>query len=346
MPKIKVTNELASVIRNLRLENKVTAKALSEHIGMSQSYISKFEKGNISTIKKELLDEIVNFIISNRSVYLDRIDEILKTASFYYTTKELERQLWFENFSMVFSAIPIPKGLVDDINSKMQEHSITRETLRNRINSNEFILDENGNPHPDNDKYPRNEWFQREGSNGNEHEIIMDISIEKINSILDSKQTKTRFVFLLAIVLYLLKMIKFKECVVIPIEDKAQLCDEAYQYLYGYNFYPLSEKYRRLQSSQQLSIQDQSNQEEIAKVTGFFHVWSDYDVQHANNVLSTFSKNLTWDSAFMEKIISLPFNEIAEASYTFKKKLLDEIAQQVSVAIDTPEKEKSLEQYD
>ena len=46
MPRAVVTPELTEILRSIRLQNKIQAKLLAEHIGKSPAYISKLESGN------------------------------------------------------------------------------------------------------------------------------------------------------------------------------------------------------------------------------------------------------------------------------------------------------------
>lgn len=63
MARYDVTPELASIIKSTRIVNNVTAKSVAEHIGKSQSYISKLEKGGIKSIEENELISIFKFIL-------------------------------------------------------------------------------------------------------------------------------------------------------------------------------------------------------------------------------------------------------------------------------------------
>jgi transcriptional regulator with XRE-family HTH domain len=346
MPKIIVTRELASLIRSLRLERNITSKALSECINKSPSYITKFEKGEIQSISKDALDSLLNCFVENENSVQDIRDEILKKASITFSAKEMEAQLWYTNYDTVYCAVPIPESLINSINELLNENGISREYLWDRINSNEFIQTPNSDPAIDNKKLPKNEWFFRDKKNRNSQEIIIDLELEKLNNILDGIRKKTRYVFMLAIVLYSLKIQAFHEKVILSDEENSELYNKAVKYLSEHNFYSRAEKYKRIAATEQLSIPDQINQDEINKLMSFINLRSDLDVQHTNEVLISINKNVDWDIAFMEKLSSLPFYELQKASHTFNQKLLDQIKTLIEKAKEAPEKEKEKEQYD
>ena len=68
------TPEFRALMRFLRERNEVSARALSEHAGLSLSYISKMEKGQV-TPTVEVFSRIISHLdISNAElVYLIRI---------------------------------------------------------------------------------------------------------------------------------------------------------------------------------------------------------------------------------------------------------------------------------
>ena len=61
MPRAVVTPELTEILRSIRLQNKIQAKLLAEHIGKSPAYISKLESGNIQTIDTRELYMILQY---------------------------------------------------------------------------------------------------------------------------------------------------------------------------------------------------------------------------------------------------------------------------------------------
>lgn len=345
MPRIVITNELAEAIRGLRLEKKVSATSLADHIGKSRSYISKLEKGNIKTVSKDEFDSILRFIVAGNHSYIDRVDEILKVATYRYNTEEMEAQVWFSNFSTVFCRIPIPAELVDDINSKMKENGVSREYLCDRINANEFLQFEDNQQKLFNSNYPNNEWFEYP-ANSKKLVILMRVQPKEIGEILEKERTSIGYVFLQAISQYLFKIIEFKHETHISESASTKIAEESKQYLHSFNFYPISEKYRRLHADEQLSMPDQKNQDEIEKLNAFITVRSEYNVQRTNMRLVALNHNIEWDGPFMESLMALPFSDLAGASYASKERLLDQIKRILQDAISAQAEENRSKDYD
>lgn len=345
MARVVITEQLASILKAIRRDNNIAAKELAAYIQKSQSYVSKLENGEIKTVDKEELDKIIGFITADKEEFCDKVDEILKTAIYRYTKEEMKSQVWFSNYSTVYCKIPIPQNLVHDICEKMQKHEISIGYLCERINANEFISDYHTGK-----VYPRNEWFCRDESQ--RLEIIMEISAEKLEEILTQQVKKTRYVYLQAIVTYLMKIIKFGNKVSILDEEAIRIHEECIDFLYKYNFYPLYERYKRIgdaiadeEKSSFLSIQDQNNLKLIHKLNTMIQVMSDIDVQNANERLSRFLTNLEWDEGFIFYLVSLNFGELGNVSYAYKQEMLNSIKAILDEAINSSSGKKKIEQY-
>lgn len=346
MPKISVTEQLANTLKLIRQENRVAAKELATHISKSQSYISKLENGIIKFITREELDRIISFITSDREDFSDKINELLSSAVYRYTKTELEEQVWFANYSMVFCKIPIPEELIEDIRIKMAENNISTEYLCERINANEFI--------PESEKsskvHPQNEWFAR---NDNQRlAILMDLSIEKVDSILSYKEKSTRYIYLQAIATYILKIINFGTQVQLSDECNEKLTQQSKEYLSSYNFYSLSERNKRIinalqdnEKSMLLCKQDQTNLSLVGQIYSIIQRISEVDVQKANQLLSSFLANLEWDEGFILHLASLDFNKLGKVTFAFKQELLNNIKLLLEDAFINPNSKNKIERY-
>ena len=52
---VPITPELGMALKNYRIENKITAKSITDKFGKASSYISKLEKGDIKKIDSSFL---------------------------------------------------------------------------------------------------------------------------------------------------------------------------------------------------------------------------------------------------------------------------------------------------
>ena len=59
---VPLTPDIGMALKNFRIENKITAKSITEKFDRASSYISKLEKGNIKKIDGNFLIQLCNFI--------------------------------------------------------------------------------------------------------------------------------------------------------------------------------------------------------------------------------------------------------------------------------------------
>lgn len=345
MSRIDVTVELVNTIRSLRMENKVAAKDLAAYLGKSPSYISKFENGQIKTISREDLDKIFRFIISDETAFDEKVNQILGASVKRYDKKEIENQIWFYNYSTVYCKRPVPEELIDEINRIMEQHSVSREYLLKRINANEFLRNEYGEFRSGNENFPRNEWFVRNPEEDSGLEIIIDLSLERLNRIMDKQEKSTKYVFIQAIVLYLLKIIQYNEIVYLPKDDTVKLYADTKELLSKYRFYSLSEREEHRSNPDELNIHDRRAREEVRQLFSRLQFISNLDVEYTNDVFSSFSKNIDWNKSFMLSLVALPFHRIGDTSYAETKELFGKIKKLLEETLERPHEQQSLDKY-
>lgn len=349
MAKYDVTPELAETIKSVRIQNHVTAKSVAEHIGKSQSYMSKLEKGDIKSIQEEELTRILRFIFGSDESFQDflnsTLDKLLDTLELRYSNKEIDEQLWFYNYDTVLRYIPIPDSMVDDINSRMFSLQISSSEICDRINSNEDISPEVKNT----DQYPFNEWQAFVVDHQVRfHFIKMMVSNTEIEQILTRECTRCNYVTLLSLVYYLLKI---EKKVSVPEDDS--LMREAHDYLNSYKFYSLAEKYKLSQQAKTdaeldnlMSTFDKTNSALMNEVITAFSVFSDLDIAKMNKYLEAFVNNLKWDNSFMMTLLGTSFFDLESISYTAKKQMLTEIQAITEKYKELPDVQRQLELYE
>ena len=106
MARVIVTQELADTLRSIRIQNKIQAKLLANHINKSPAYISKLENGNIQTIDNNELYDILKLIIGDAGNYDEIAERIYASLKFKYTKKEIEEQVWLPT-STLLSALSL-----------------------------------------------------------------------------------------------------------------------------------------------------------------------------------------------------------------------------------------------
>lgn len=348
MAKAMITDELIGLIRSIRIENRVTAKALAAHIGKSASYITKLEHGSIQSISESDLFEMLRFILGDKADKDAIIESVFESLTIKYSAKEIENQLWFYNFDTVIRTIPVPESFCNDIQQILGEHSIALSYLVKRINQNEFIAPEIAN----NKSLPENEWLSCTTDDKVEYCIRMHVSEEDISAILSRTITNSSYIILRAIALYSIKISAYGEAVNISAEQTHSLNERAMELLSKHKVYSLTEKQKLIEiaktRSEQEALLSKSDYENISAVNSLFEVislYSDFNVGLANEQLKSFTENLKWDAPFIMRIAALSFDKLSPCSYRIKKALLNEIRGLLEKYMAIPESERTTEEY-
>lgn len=349
MSKIIITNELASTIKAIRIENNISALHLARSIGKSSSYITKLEKGDIQSISEADLLQILNNILGNKENTDAIIESVFRTLSYKYTTDEIDKLLWFYNFDTVIRTIPVPEEFCADVSVFMENNSISIETLTDRINSNEFIT---GLTEVERKKYPFNQWFERKLNNITETFILMNVNIHEIEGILDGSITESNYVTMLAIVLYVYKIAQFKEPIPLDEVTQNELKQQAKDYLASIRVLPLIEKQRRIESAKSkaendlgLSSHDVENISLVNNITQKLRLYSDINIKSANSQLIELLKNFNWDASFTMRLMALDFSSLSPCSYRIKRLMLSEIEQIIQKYAACTPAERTIEDY-
>lgn len=328
MAKVQVTIQLAELIKSIRIENNILSKDLAQHINKSPAYISKLEKGEINSLDKKTLIDILDYITAGRSSFDDLIVEVFANLKFKYSEEEIRKQLWFDNFDTVERLIPIPEDLIDEFQNEIKRLNISNSYLLERINANEALTDDVRNC----TEYGYNEWFNIPGTNPNNRTVKILMSQDELDGILNKATTKARYIFIYAIAFYLKKIGYCGIETNIDDDLNYKLMEEAVSLLNQHKFYSLQEKNKLISEAQTpedveniLSSFDRQNKEVINEILGGYKFWSERDIKSANEDFQTYLNNMKWDLGFMMKIISLKFSMLSELNYTNKKALVDEI---------------------
>lgn len=354
MAKYDVTPELAATIKAVRVQNHIASKSVAEHIGKSQSYMSKLEKGDIKTIEEAELTSIFCFIFGSDKGFQDFLDSslgtIFSTLELRFSDKEIADQIWFDNYDTVLRLIPIPESMIDDLYERMAMINLSIEDLCIRINSNEGISPRVQNT----DSYPFNEWHPFVVNHQIEFRFIkMKVDTANIKEIFAKAISATNYVTMLSIVYYIMKIEDFSEKIQLSEEEDKLLMRKASDYLNSYKFFSIFEKNRLQKQAQSgaerdalLSSFDKENSALINEILSEFQVFSDLNIVKMNEYLSEFVENLKWDNSFMIKLISVPFYDIKDASFTLKKEMLAEIQSVMRKYKELPDNQKRIENYD
>lgn len=354
MAKYDVTPELAETIKAVRIQNHVAAKSVAEHIGKSQSYMSKLEKGDIKTIQEEELTKIFRFVFGGDKGFQDFLNSalgtIFDTLEIRFSNEEIAEQIWLDNYDTVYRLIPLPDELVDSLNTRLRAVGLSNAELCDRINANEGISPKVKNT----DQYPFNEWQAFVVNHKIEFTFIkMSVTVSDIDKILNRMTRAANYVTVLAMAYYITKTERFGSTICISDDDERIVMREARDYLSSHRFYSIAIKNRlsrQVQSNAEryelLSSFDKENVTLVNEVLEFIRIFSEIDIVNVNRQLTALVNNLKWDGGFMMRLLSTSFSDMDITSFTIKKQMLLEIQAVAERFNELPAEQKRIETYE
>lgn len=350
MPRAEVTPELSDTLRDLRIRNKIQSRSLAAHIGKSPAYITKLENNGIKSIDLEVLYEILNYITSDIAP-VDLAEQIYEVLKIKYSSKEIEEQLWFVNFEEVKCLLPVPESLINEINALIEDLHVSRQYLLNRINANESLSDEEKND----PSIPYNQWVRSETKENGDfrNSVKIKLSIEFLNGLLEKKIDTSPYLYIRAIVFYLLKIQKYNDIVEISANQYMSLLQNTENILNSHKYYSITQKKRILsdtQSSEEIrslmNSFDIQYHDLITDILSGLQFASAQNITLVNKQLETLSKNMHWDLGFVLRLISIDFCKLDQISFSLKKELILDIEKLVDKYRNMPKSIKTIENYE
>lgn len=346
MTKIELTIDMADTLREMRLQKKIASKDIAIELGRSPSYFSKLEKGSIKSISAEELDRILILLLPDLDTPGKRIEAFAQFHLKKYGV-EADQKVWFANIDKVYRQIPIPNGLIVDVNELLVEHKISIESLVYRINLNEELCEEDLN----NIELSVNELFLC--SDDGSIAAKMELELNYVRDILEGKIKVCNYLSMQAIVYYLFKMILFPADHIFSDNDWIRLQKEWEGLLDKHKFFTLTRKelllsHARSKSETQniLNEFDIENQGVINTLLSYLKLASDMNIVATTEALKQLINNFEWDYNFMIKLFGFDFASIEECSYTNKVEMLKEIKEILSKYRNMPIEQKRAESYE
>lgn len=351
--RFEVTPILAEGIRMSRIQNGIASKDVAAALYRSPTYISKLERGDIKTIDVEELTAILHYVIrgdSEKELTLSEKLEILASGlAPRYEVKEIERELWLENYDWVICEHPVPPELPATIVAEMKEKHVSAETLSAAINSNAELPQELR----DNGAIPFNQWknYFENGTLKN-HFIKLSISLMDVTDFLEGKRSTSNYLLVFVIVRFLKWLVDYPEENCISDTRSRELYEYTIHFLERYNFSSYSDKRRQKRNAEKAALLERLRGENAALASAMSELpvlpgaIPQENIEDLLMWINRLSINLDWDPAFMRKLMSLPFSELEGLSYSNKRQLLLKIEDLIQSYKDLPNELKSWETYD
>lgn len=193
---VPLTPELGMALKNFRIENKVTAKSVTEKFKRASSYISKLEKGDIKKIDGNFLVDLCNYITSSN----EGLSDFLNRLSQNYKEFTNETKFIVMNIDDLLIEHTVPINMISEINDYLTSHNITITQLTDTINANGDISNRD-----DYQDLPINIWYDKNNDIDNAS-IRLAIPSTYIENLLSQKITTIHRVIAEAILYALYKL--------------------------------------------------------------------------------------------------------------------------------------------
>lgn len=186
---IPLTPDIGMTLKNFRIENKVTAKSITEKYNKAASYISKLENGDIKKIDSNFLIDLCNYISGNK----DGFKLFLNKLSQNYRDFSNESKIILTNIDDLVYEHTVPSNLIDNMRQYISKHNLSIPQIADVINSNSDISDI-----PDYSKHPKNIWYDKDNNIDN-ITIKLDVPSSYIEDLLNGKTTTVHRIIMEAI---------------------------------------------------------------------------------------------------------------------------------------------------
>lgn len=176
---VPLTPDIGMALKNFRIENKITAKSITEKFDRASSYISKLEKGDIKKIDGDFLIQLCNFITDaddGLSIFLSKLSQSYKD----FTN---ESKTIIMNIDDLLYEYTVPSKMIEEINSYIKSHNISISTIVETINSNSDIADR-----ANYNELPLNIWYSPNDDIDNVA-IKMSVPLSYVEDLLSGKTT-------------------------------------------------------------------------------------------------------------------------------------------------------------
>lgn len=335
MPKYAVTKNMGSALKNLRQYRNVKAVDLAKAINKTGAYISKLEKGELNTIECDDFIEIIRTMSKSEGEFAEAIDTLLKDTTMEFSEDEKQNEEWKLNLDYFYRAIPIKDEYKALVKAKMEEVNISSAELSNYINSNFDIYNDDTLNKGDLDNAPRNQWFFNEGHSF----VLMEITTDEIDKILepDSKYSCYGHMFCILMSLYRLSKLEKEKAYIQAHSDLESMQiltlrdTEAIMQAYGEK-----QKIHDLLSQRDNDSLPLENRKLLTSLNDFVkhvHSFSLFNVNYANEKISTLNDSLKADPVMGLKLIGTDITPLVDKPTKLKKeffKALDDLIQEYS----------------
>ena len=343
--KLKVTPELATLIKTLRMQNNISAKDLASHMGKSPSYLSKLEGGTVKCIQKTDLTDILTFISEGKDFFDEILPNAVRVLQSFMEPERIIAQPWLMQYDVIERKVAVPNEMVADIKRRMKELHTNISEIVEYINEN---FDSEMST-----AFPANEVVEMDYQGTKRLLIRAQVSEKEMEKIFDLQDTFTDYIIINYLIYIIFRFEVFgKEKRKMPPEKASEVLRYMDVYMEQYEIRSLTGFMHIISSDEfierqmpTVSIFQSANTVLMNEIVEFFKEAETRNALNTTKVLKNFHEMIMWDPAFTLKILGLPFAELEELSFQQKKKLIEEISELLDKYDKLSELEKKWENY-
>lgn len=342
MHKFAITAELSTLMKTMRMRNKITSKDLAAHIGKSISYVSRLESGGIKMIQEQELTEILSYITKGEDFYKDKLPAIIQAMASFQGQESVNSQVWLMHYDGIARPIEIPEAMIDDMNRLLEERGLAVEDVAERVN--------HGCVYPSG-AFPENQVYEYTFRNVRCLAIRITVEERQVRALFSKQDRVTNYCTIQSIVSVLLRPEEQTGASVTEEQEQQHL---QRTHIYMEQFGIVSLTYARnltspesiLKANYSVNVEfAASNRDNIDRIMKIFNAASEHDSLKTAQALENMRQNLEWDPAFAVGIIGLPFYELGHMSFHLKKEMLDDIRKILEQYHNIPAHMRGFEEY-
>lgn len=323
MPKVKLTEELASIIKITRQQYDKKASDLANVLGKSLAYVSKLENANLKSIDFETLVEIFEYLIGDETKFEEFMNREFNKLTIELTPEEIEKEDWMKIFDLELREIPIPVKLLDFINDKLTTNNLTPKDVIILMNKN-IDLDEKQKQ-----KFElyNKIYIQHHKDGSRSISIKFKLNEDFLDKILNKERTTINHITMEGIIYNLLLLENYSS------NQAKNLLDKI---LVENNFLSLQRKYQLISDekkdvlisdeySKYLTEFDKNNMKHLESILEVIKLLSDWNVEYVNQRLQAMVDTLGCDASFAITLFGLEYSKLDHLENEDKKLFLKDL---------------------
>lgn len=339
--KFSVTPELALLLKTMRAQSGISAKELAERVGKSPSYVSKLENGEVKSVQKDLLAQVLTCVAGGGDFFDDVLPAALRSLRSFMDPARLASQVWLLQFDVVERTVTIPAGMAADMKEQLAQAGMTVRELTRFTNRN---VDSELSA-----AFPANEIASVDYEDGTRLTVRVRLDESQVERALREERPVLSFLDAVDLTFSMFRLVKFPEAEgKLPPEQAVTVLRCTASYIDQWGLRSLTGFNRFIASDEFIARQEPLARTEpriVQRIADVLEEASRHDALSTTSQLNAFYETLSWDPAFALKLVSIPFSDLGDLSFRAKSRLLQDIQDLVDRYDQLPDFEKKLEEY-